>query len=157
MDKQQVIDAFVAQFREALASATTAAWAAHGAATDGESRAENKYDTRGLEASYLARAQSNRVAEAEAVLDAYRRWSVHPPPATEHAAVGSLVTLQSADGSRRRCLLGPKGGGAEVTLSGNAVQLVTLPSPLGRALVGKRVGETLTLPGGLQLTLVGLD
>ena len=33
------------------------------AATNEESKAENKYDTRGLEASYMAQAQSLRVSE----------------------------------------------------------------------------------------------
>ncbi len=46
--------------------------ATHEAATHAESKAENKYDTRGLEAAYLADGQRQRLHEIETALAAYR-------------------------------------------------------------------------------------
>ena len=53
--------------------AINAAKRAHDTATGTESVAENKYDTFGLEASYLAHGQSVRVAECQADLHAYQQ------------------------------------------------------------------------------------
>ena len=50
---------------------TRAAKASHAEATAEENRAENKYDTRGLEASYLATGQANKVLELEAAIEAF--------------------------------------------------------------------------------------
>ena len=45
--------------------------AAHAEATDEQSKAENKYDTRGLEASYLAHGQSRQAAETAEALEQF--------------------------------------------------------------------------------------
>lgn len=55
MDKRALIKKIVAQLEAELALLTKAARSAHAEATHESSKAENKYDTRGLEASYLAR------------------------------------------------------------------------------------------------------
>ncbi|WP_236860664.1 hypothetical protein [Candidatus Reidiella endopervernicosa] len=53
--------------------ANKAAMDAYNTATDDENVAENKYDTLGLEASYLAQGQAQRVAECEADLAVFRQ------------------------------------------------------------------------------------
>ena len=65
MNKQVLLHLIVAQLKESRDALVRAANAAHEEATHEESTAENKYDTRGLEASYLAEAQSRRVAEVD--------------------------------------------------------------------------------------------
>src|ERR1019366_9773219 len=54
------------------------------------------------------------------------------------AALGALVTVDE-DGEESTLLLAPGGGGAR--LAGGMVQVVTPPSPLGRALLGKQAGD----------------
>ena len=54
VNKSLLRDAILAQLRAKLALQTRAAWLARDEATNEESRAENKYDTRGQEAAYLA-------------------------------------------------------------------------------------------------------
>ena len=68
MNKKQIIKSFEEQIAQALSVMTQAALHAHEAATHGESKAEDQYDTRGLEASYLAGAQSRRAMELEEAL-----------------------------------------------------------------------------------------
>lgn len=136
----------------ALAAVLDTARAAHAAAVEGaihgEARAENDKDTRGLEQSYLARGQAQRVEELTVALAAteameWRRFTARDP-----IAVSALVTVDE-DGETHQLLIAPHGGG--VVLSGE-IQVVTPRSPLGRALVGRVVGDEIEvkLPGAVR-------
>src|SRR5690349_11771048 len=65
VNKQKVVLAIIEKLRGDLALYHKAAGAARAEATHEQSRAEHKYDTRGLEASYLARGQSRHAAEID--------------------------------------------------------------------------------------------
>ena len=71
MNKRTLLKSILAALQEELQTFTRAAMAARAEATDPQSRAENKYDTRGLEASYLAAGQARQVAELEAAITAF--------------------------------------------------------------------------------------
>ena len=43
--------------------------------------------------------------------------------------------------------LGPKAGGTEVAIDGTSVTVITPQSPLGRQLVGRKLGEVVGLQG----------
>jgi len=151
IDKSALQAELVAQLATALASAQRAHAAAVEGATHTEARAENPKDTRGLEQSYLARGQAQRVAELEAGLAAVTALVVRSFAPGDPIAVGALVTVDD-DGERKRLFIAPHGGGS--VLAGG-VQVVTPSSPLGRALLGKQRDDEaeLRLPGG-QRTLV---
>jgi transcription elongation GreA/GreB family factor len=149
-----VIDkpALRAELQQILTGALEAARAAHAAAVagaiDDEARPENDKDTRGLEQSYLARGQAQRVAELEAAIAEVGALALRAFGATERVALGALVTVEE-DGREHRFFIAPQGGGT--VLAGGA-QVVTPASPLGRALLGKRVGDEIevSLPGRLR-------
>ena len=61
--KSELYELIRSELRVRLGRLTQAALDAHAAATDPGSKAEGKYDTRSLEASYLARGQAQQVAE----------------------------------------------------------------------------------------------
>jgi len=142
----------VAQLAAALDGAQRAHAAALEGATHSEARAENDKDTRGLEQSYLARGQAQRVVELEAGLAAATALALRAFGPDDPIALGALVTLDD-DGEVKRLFLAPHGGGSVV---GDAIQVVTPSSPLGRALVGKRAGDEaeLRLPGGVRTLTV---
>jgi hypothetical protein len=71
VNKQDVLDQILSVLSTELASLTRAAQGAFAAATDPDSKAENKYDTRTLEASYVARGQAQRVAELQEAVRAF--------------------------------------------------------------------------------------
>ena len=129
-----------------LGAALGAARAAHDAAIEGatheQARAENDKDTRGLEQSYLARGQAARIALLEASVAAVQALELRRFGADEAVAIGALVEV--ADEGGRRAYLVIEHGGGEALASG-AVQVVSPAAPLGRALVGKRVGEVAEL------------
>ena len=64
MNKRALIRKIVARLTEELEFYFRAAQASRAEATHEQSKAENKYDTRGLEASYLARGQSKQAADS---------------------------------------------------------------------------------------------
>jgi transcription elongation GreA/GreB family factor len=126
-------------------------------ATHEEARPENDKDTRALEQSYLARGQAIRTQELRDGLAALRAMEVAAFTPDQAIGVGALVTAE--EGARNvRFLIALHGGGCR--LAQGSVQVVTPRSPLGQALIGKRVGddcEVLTGGNRRDLELVGIE
>lgn len=144
MDKTQVIHAITETLNGELSALTAAALAAYQAATDSESRAEDQYDTRGLEASYLAGAQAERVATLKRMIAMYKYLPVQSVDTDSPITPGTLVELESA-GKRTHYFLVGQGGGISVQIQGRSIQVITPAAPLGEALLGRRAGETFDL------------
>ncbi len=136
-----LLELFEAQVAATLATLKNSARAAHEAATHSESKAEDQYDTRGLEAAYLAGAQSKRVSELEALLALFRFVDVRSFSMETPIASTALVELTNAQQKRSYPFLMPQGGGMQVVLDEKTVQVVTPHSPLGEALIGRKVGD----------------
>ncbi len=152
--------ALKAELLAQLDATLVTARAAHAAAIEGstheEARAENDKDTRGLEQSYLARGQAQRVAELEAAIGDVSALALRAFGAASTVAMSALVTADE-DGEGQRFFVAPAGGGS--VLAGG-VQVVTPSSPLGRALLGKRVDDEveLQLPGKLRnLVIIAVE
>jgi transcription elongation GreA/GreB family factor len=154
-DKAALRTELVAALEEALAAARVAHAAAIEGATHAEAKAENDKDTRGLEQSYLARGQAQRVAELEAAAAEVGALALRVFGAADRVALGALVTVEE-DGREHRFFVAPQGGGTVLT---GGAQVVTPASPLGRALLGRRVDDEVEvrLPGRLRsFTIVAL-
>lgn len=154
-DKSILRDELRAQLHAALERAETAHGAALEGATHAEARAENPKDTRGLEQSYLARGQAQRVAELATGVAAVEALALRAFGERDPVAMSALVTIDE-EGATLRWFIAPAGGGN--VLAGD-VAVVTPSSPLGKALVGKRVGDEveIRLPGRVRtLTITAL-
>jgi transcription elongation GreA/GreB family factor len=136
--KRALLDELALQLRAELEAAERAQRSTQAGATHEEAKPENDKDTRALEQSYLARGQAMRVEELK--LGVAEVAALAPRPFGEEAtvALGALVTAEEDD-ARVVFFLAPRGGGN--SLAGGSVRVVTPQSPLGRALVGKRVGD----------------
>jgi len=150
MDKKLIVQKIIAALQEQLDAYTRAAHDAHAAATDPGSKAENKYDTRSLEASYLARGQALRVAEAEQALSDFSAPLLLSDQHGKSAVLGSLVMLESQQ-EKTLYFIGPSAGGLEVEIEGYQVLVITPSSPLGKQLLGKKQGDQFQLKTGAQL------
>jgi transcription elongation GreA/GreB family factor len=146
VDKSLLRQAIVATLTTELDTLTRAALMAREEATSEESKAENKYDTRGQEAAYLAEGQARLAVEIQETIAAYHALSIPDFSATDLIDIGAVITL-SARGKSFAYFLGPRSGGLEVKADGRSVIIVTPQSPLGRQLPGRRVGDTVQLPG----------
>lgn len=148
MDKERILKRIIASLAADLDVLARAARAAHAAATHEECVADNKYDTLGLEASYVAQGQANRAQEIKRALGAYRRLELQPFAPDAAIRLTALVSLEADDGSTRTVFLGPEAGGLKVAADGEEVIVITPGSPLGRALIGRRAGDRVEMPAG---------
>lgn len=147
MNKRQLLKAILAALQAELDTYVRAAKSARAEATDEQSRAENKYDTRGLEASYLAAGQAQQVVELEASIAAFSALPVSKLAADAVIGLGALVELEQAR-KRELYFIGPSAGGTEVKCGKRDVLVITPQSPLGRQLQGHKQGERLQLDFG---------
>lgn len=144
MIKSDVLTAILARLEMELAALQKGAKASFAAATDPDSKAENKYDTRTLEASYVARGQAQRVTELQEALHAFGALQ---GAGGAGVRLGSLVGLEMG-GSVDHYFIGPAEGGIEITVDGTEVMVITAGSPLGGKLMGKSAGDKVPLPSG---------
>jgi transcription elongation GreA/GreB family factor len=151
MNKRVLIKKIIARLAEELETYFRAAQFSRAEATHESSKAENKYDTRGLEASYLARGQSKQAAELKSAIAEFETLPVRKFTAEDPVDLGALVELEH-DGERNCYFIGPRAGGTEVLHDKREILVITPQSPLGAQLVGKRAGEPLQLAigGGKQ-------
>jgi transcription elongation GreA/GreB family factor len=147
VNKKKLIGAIVEKLRADLALYHKAAGAARAEATHEQSKAENKYDTRGLEASYLARGQSRQAAEIAQAITHFEKLAVREFGAGDAVDTGAVVTLQAGK-ETSTYFIGPRAGGTEVMHDNEEVLVITPESPLGSQLVGRKAGEKCELDLG---------
>jgi transcription elongation GreA/GreB family factor len=145
MNKQAVIQMVADQIATDLAALIGAAKATHAEATHEQNKPENKYDTRALEASYLARGQSRQVAELERAKQDFESLSTADSLPDAPIDVGALLALKNGS-TETVYLLGPRAGGIEVVCEGTPVTVITPQSPIGQQLITKVQGESIVLP-----------
>ncbi len=148
MNKADLLARIVARLQAELALLATAARATHAEATDEENKAEDKYDTRGLEASYLAHGQSKAAVEAAQAVAQFQALALRDFAATEPIGLGALVGLEGGT----LYFVGPRAGGTEIEVAGKTVMVITPQSPLGRQLLGRRQGDAVSLDAGGRRT-----
>ncbi|CAD5107334.1 GreA/GreB family elongation factor [Zestomonas carbonaria] len=150
MRKAELLDLIIATLQNDLALAVRAAQSAHEAATHEENIAENKYDTLGLEAAYLAAGQSRRVEEIRQALAAYRNLPLRPFDARQGIQLGAWVVLVDDQGVEQQFFLGPDGAGLKVRLGDSEVRVISPRAPLGQGLLGKGEGDEVSIGSGRQ-------
>ncbi len=147
MDKPALRAAILAELRAEQLRQARAAADAHEEATSEESRPENKWDTHSQEAAYLAEGQSRQVQEAAEAIGLFAALPLPAFSPADPAALGAVVTLESG-GRQTRYFLGPRAGGLTVATAAGEVMVLTPLSPLGRQVLGRRVGDEVVTPRG---------
>lgn len=143
MDKLKVVEELTRQLREQYDRALGALRDATEGATGDDTRAESKYDTRGLEASYLAAGQTEQADRLASELAAVEGFEFSSE--TTSIEPGALVTAE-LDGKPVHYLLAPGGGGITIDLDGEMVTVIGMTAPLREKLLGKAVGDSLDHP-----------
>lgn len=149
VDGGQVKTALVEKIRRELKTRldrlTRAAKESQIAATDPDSKAESKYDTRNLEASYLAAGQARQVEELSHALGMFERVNLPDYSGMGAIGPGALVEL-SIKGESNWFLLVAVAGGLEVDDGERRITLLSPESPLYQQLLGLAVGEAIEQP-----------
>ena len=152
MNKHTVHQLILDKLQIDLDIAERAAQTAYETATHEENIAENKYDTLGLEASYLAAGQAKRVEEIRQSLSLCQNLALRPYDEQRGIEVGALLGLEDGKGREQWLFLAPDAAGLKVDLVGQLITVITPRSPLGKSLLGKFEGDEveITVAGARQ-------
>jgi transcription elongation GreA/GreB family factor len=140
MKKTELVRQIITSLTESLGILDKAARASHEEATHESSKAESKYDTRGLEAAYLAGGQARQVKEILDSIEAYEALATRDFAPGEPIELTALVELD-ADGTHSTYFIGPKNGGLEIKHRRKEIVVITPQSPLGQNLMGRKGGQ----------------
>jgi len=143
MNKKKLVRRIIDSLAASLGVLEKAARASHAEATHESSKAENKYDTRGLEAAYLAGGQARQAREIIDSIKAYESLALKDFVRGDLIDLTAVVELES-DGARSTYFIGPRNGGLEIEYDRQEVTLITPQSPLGQNLTGKKAGQRWT-------------
>jgi transcription elongation GreA/GreB family factor len=139
-DKRRVLEKLVESLAATLALMASSAEEIRKDATHEEAKPENDKDTRALEQSYLARGQALRAESLVEQLQMIRNLTLPKLGPNDVVQAGALIALEEGD-SERCVFLAPHGGGIALSVDGISVTVVTPVSALGRAILGKQVGD----------------
>jgi transcription elongation GreA/GreB family factor len=147
VNKRAIIKKILGKLADELEVYFRAARFARAEATHEQNKAENKYDTRGLEASYLAHGQSKQAAELEAAIADFENLKARAFGVNEPIDIGALVELEMG-GDNSLYFIGPRAGGTEVLHDRKEILVITPQSPLGGQLAGKKAGDLVQVSFG---------
>ncbi len=145
MDKSLLQQQVLERLAEDLRQVELAARAAHETATHEENVAENKYDTLGLEAAYLATGQARRADAIRQAMVHWRQFRPRPYDASKGIELGALVCLVDSADRQQQLFLGPDGGSMTLVSGAQPVQVISSEAPLGRAMLGKCEGDEVSI------------
>ncbi len=148
MDKSLLQQQVLERLADDLLQAEQAVRSAHETAIHEENIAENKYDTLGLEAAYLATGQARRAEAIRQAMANWRQFRPLPYDASKGIQLGALVCLVGADDKQQQLFLGPAGGSMKLISGVQLVQVISSEAPLGQAMLGKCEGDEVSIPGG---------
>ncbi len=138
--KKELLDELLRKTREELVDLTRAALEQKKFATDQEFKQESKYDTRALEASYLASAEAKRVEELKLEIQILEEVDLSVSSRIGEISIGALVELSYSDRQMLYFLI-PTAGGTLLKVGDDAVVVVSVFSPIGNAMLGLKKGE----------------
>jgi len=145
MDKRFLIEQLSEKLRESATVARKAGQAAADEARDGATAAEKRENARvAQEFAGLARGQAARASRTQLEISTLETFRPGPLPAGARIALGAIVEVEEDEGTGRTFFLAPVGAGVELTGPGGDgfLSVVTPLSPVGKAVLGRRVGET---------------
>lgn len=139
-DKGELIRMILETLEADLEKARAFAKESRDAVIDEETKPENEYDTRAIEASYLAGAQAHRVRDLEGQILILKQTHIQNFAPGTPSGPSALLLIES-QGKKQWVFLLPQSGGMTIRAHDQDIHVLTPQSPLGEALVGLRVGD----------------
>ena len=134
--QRKIIQQLESQWRIAYDSAQRAAEAA----TDEETIPEHKYDTLAIEAAYLAHGQAMRLQSIQDHIQQYKKLTFRASE-DQKVTLGAYVEVVDEWEQEKAFFIGPCCGGLKIVWQDKRVFVLTPESPLGKALLGKQLGD----------------
>jgi transcription elongation GreA/GreB family factor len=111
---------------------------------DGDLKSDGKYDTRGIEAGYLAGAQMKRLEELKLEKQMLEEIPLGEFSAQDEIGIGALVEIE-LNGITRKYFLATTAGGTMLNIEGQGILVISVFSPIGDAIVDQKVGDEFEL------------
>lgn len=137
LDKKIILEKLIENLQTELSVVEEAAKSARDLATADDLKSEGKYDTRAIEASYLASGQQKRVEEIKTDIQMLEEIEIQN---SKKLQMGSLALI-SHKGIERYYFLTSTSGGSMLTVDGHTVLVISVFSPLGNGALGLEEGE----------------
>ena len=138
LNKKLILEALIENLKQELILLESAAQSTHNLATEADLKSEGKYDTRAIEASYLAGAQQKRVDEIK--IDIQMLEEIECLDSLK-IQMGSLALLEHKD-QTRYYFLTATAGGTILKSEGETILVISVFSPLGNEALGLTIGES---------------
>ncbi|WP_111976856.1 GreA/GreB family elongation factor [Algibacillus agarilyticus] len=145
MTSTELIPLLIHELEKLLSIATAAANDARDLATHEQSKPETQYDTVGLEASYLAHGQSQRVAELKLAIKQWQGLALRAPSNKSKVDLGCLVVVVDEYENESYYLIGPSAGGIKLSNNTKSINVITRNAPLGAALFNCYVDDEISI------------
>jgi len=138
IDKKLIVSQLVQSLEHDLLVLSEAAHSAKEYVTEGDVKSEGKYDTRAIEASYLAGAQEKRVEEIKLDIQMLKDLELHPSNTIQ---LGSLAKIKFQN-VERWYFISSTAGGSMVNVEGTSVLVISVFSPIGNAALNLEAADT---------------
>lgn len=140
VDKKKIVEVLIEKLNAELIEVEGAAKSTRDLVTAPDLKSEGKYDTRAIEAGYLASAQNKRVEEIKLDIQMLEDLASQIEPSLK-LQLGSLGLI-SCNGQERLYFLSTTSGGSMLMIDNHPILVISVFSPIGDAALGLGVGES---------------
>jgi transcription elongation GreA/GreB family factor len=138
INKRIILEKLIERLQIELAEVEVAAKSTKDLVTADDLKSEGKYDTRAIEASYLASAQLKRVEEIKTDIQMLEEIEIVD---TSKIQLGALALIEY-NGNARYYFLTSTSGGTMLTVAEHTILVISVFSPLGNGALGLIAGES---------------
>ena len=135
-EKSELQRFIINSLEEELASILKSAEAAYQGATHEEAVSKSKYETHGLELSYLAGSQFERARILKQQILSLSSKQLKKFSDQDEVALEALVTVQSAQKKQYHYFISSIGAGLKLECQGKSIQVISPESAIGNELIG---------------------
>ena len=152
VDKNACFEALLHQLQTELTTTLSASKDAAEYATNQESKADSKYDTQGLEASYLAAGQALHAKQQGEAIRTLRALKPYLTADRTRIELGAVFACNFGE-SEEWFYFAPVAGGEIVVVDKMEITILTAQSPLANQLKGRGVGYSFASKLGSKTTV----
>lgn len=146
MKKEMVAQALLGHLKEEFDKAQEVYENSRGASQEADMAQEGKYDTRAIEAGYLAGALKKRVDELDMDVKMIEEL-IEELPKGQKVQIGSLVELKF-NNQTRHYFITPTAGGTMLNVDGKGLLVISVFSPIGNEVLDLEAGDVFDVETG---------
>ncbi len=141
MEKSKIIKCLIDAVKKELDAIQSEAQTTKKYRESEDLKSEGKYDTRSIEAGYLAAGQLQRVEELKLELQMLEEIPSREFSPNDPIAIGALVEIEYNKQSRNY-FISPTAGGTMLQIDGETVLVISVFSPIGNEALDLKVGDS---------------